>query len=175
LTRYFRVKAKGGPLFSDSSWSKTVSVAPRKAPLSRLVNPALTLTPKNPALSTPWGTSFDNLLGNVGDKPSPARFTRLAAPHLSRAEPRSLLEVGNRSFSWTSVADAVAYVLERSADHLFSEPVRLYKGPDTRFLEQLPGADKWLDGYYRVRAEGGPTTLDSPWSDVVEVRPLKLT
>jgi len=63
------------------------------------------------------------------------------------------------------------YRLQRAADAAFSDPTTLYDGPQTRFVEPTLGT-LLKHSYYRVRAVGSLWSLDSPWSNVVELRPL---
>jgi hypothetical protein len=91
--------------------------------------------------------------------------------------------------SWNAVDGATGYVLQKSYDAGFASPRALYDGPGTMFFPKalpLPNALKvrktldvekpeleipWLTQYFRVKAKGGFSFLDSEWSNVVKFDP----
>ncbi|HEY7190605.1 MAG TPA: toll/interleukin-1 receptor domain-containing protein [Vicinamibacterales bacterium] len=82
-------------------------------------------------------------------------------------------------WEWTEVPLASGYVLQKSVDQSFTEPLPIYDGDATRFP---PPFDISRDavvglfgnlfatgpGYFRVKAKGGFAFSDSPWSEVVK-------
>jgi hypothetical protein len=99
------------------------------------------------------------------------------APTFTSALDAPVLEWTGFGCKWTSVPGALNYVLEMSADRLFSKPVGIFKGAKTEMngiaiaaanlrLQNQPAR---LPRYYRVKA----TSLladESEWSNVVEER-----
>lgn len=75
----------------------------------------------------------------------------LRAPKLSSEHER---------LSWSPVAEAVAYVLEESADLEFKTSMEVYRGSETQYKPLMLG-------FYRVKATGGVFRTDSAWSDTV--------
>jgi hypothetical protein len=139
--RYYRVKVRNGLTGLESPWSNTVKVEPPKA-------------------------------------------RGLAAPKLEM-QPDFLL--GTTTWKWTSVTGATGYLLQKGHDVAFSIPVEIYSGENTQYTAKTRGDFNRFDPigrfgtfssalgsslfgsieFYRVKATGGSTALDSPWSNVV--------
>ena len=110
----------------------------------------------------------------------PSKFAKLL-PSLTSAPPAlSSGPFGN--LTWTSVDGAAEYVLEWSFLSSFDSSIRLYKGANTTFVHvasnqlgtrSLQGVSlaTRLTKYYRVKATGGALLFDTPWSNVLEVKP----
>jgi|GEM_PF-3536041 len=88
----------------------------------------------------------------------------LAAP----AQPEAPVYItidGSFTVSWSAVAGAVGYTLERFDAHSFINPETVYHGQDTTFNENSRGSGWW---YYRVRAEDSCGN-SGPWSATAAV------
>jgi hypothetical protein len=76
------------------------------------------------------------------------------------------------SLTWTAIEGAAGYLLQSGTDEAFSAPKELYDGPKTEFdYGYVPFVlgTLWSSSYHRVKAKAGAGTLDSPWSNVVEL------
>jgi hypothetical protein len=72
--------------------------------------------------------------------------------------------------SWTKVADAESYVLQKSANRSFKSSSTAYQGTDTSYkiTGYLAGRTDSPTTFYRVKAIGkSPLSRDSEWSNVV--------
>ena len=79
---------------------------------------------------------------------------------------------------WTKIPGASGYVLEKSIDKSFKNAQEVYKGDKNSFTVFPSLSSFGLLGfgkYYRVIAKGGLLNTDSPWSNVVEIKPPKRT
>jgi hypothetical protein len=99
---------------------------------------------------------------------------RLAAPRLAVAQD----PLTGTTWSWSAVAGAAGYLLERSFAPGFVAPVEVYRGPVTwhvgaplapPFARRSPRSLRsgLFGAFHRVKALGGGGALDSPWSNVV--------
>ena len=86
---------------------------------------------------------------------------RLSAPVLK------LMMPSVPSPSWSTVADASKYVLERDDIGLFFAAEKIYEGSATIHFDWAAISAKLSKAYYRVKAVGDLTRADSKWSDVV--------
>ena len=133
------------------------------------------IAPTRWASSRDWSAGFD-----AQSQPAEA----LPAPSLEMT-PDYLL--GTTTWTWTTVTGATGYVLQQAHDAGFSDPVEIYSGtatahtattrmdftgvhPFRRYRALAPRLGPFLLGaivFYRVKATGGATAADSPWSNVV--------
>lgn len=108
-----------------------------------------------------WGTSLSEI--SSGKVP-------LTAPVLKK-------KPGLPGLQWNEIPGATGYVLEKSRLLSFLSPDEVYNGEKTLyyllpFLET--SAFNPISGmidYYRVKAKGGSKGIDSPWSNIVEIKP----
>jgi len=89
-------------------------------------------------------------------------YTPLDAPTLSAASGQRL--------TWTSIPDAVAYVLEeKSVFKILGDFEEVYRGPATEYRPNLI-----TSATYRVKATGGVFRMDSAWSNSESLSPPRL-
>jgi hypothetical protein len=114
---------------------------------------------------------FHELLTNIEEKlgqSAKATLRLLSAPILSGSK-----QGDKKRLSWTPVAGATAYLLERSYTDLFYPTTILYEGKELSFTEPAPRGS--LTCYYRVRATTpglggfGYSLLSSGWSNIVRL------
>jgi hypothetical protein len=111
-------------------------------------------------LDSPWSNVI---------KVEPPR--QLAAPKLAGPVGRPTIGDGHK-LTWTAIEGAAGYLLQSGTDEAFSAPKELYDGPKTEFdYGYVPFVlgTLWSSSYHRVKAKAGAGTLDSPWSNVVEL------
>lgn len=112
-----------------------------------------------------WGTSLSEL--SSGKVP-------LTAPVLKK-------KPGLPGLQWNEIPGATGYVLEKSPDRSFPTADEVYHGEKTSyylrpilgtlaFNRSLRPTSDIID-YYRVKAKGGSKGIDSPWSNIVEIKP----
>jgi hypothetical protein len=109
----------------------------------------------NQAGNGPWSGTVQTVV-----KPSAA-----PAPEFTKRLVANKYREGQYLLSWTTVAEATAYMLEGSRDAYFSSPEKVYEGDDTQFSVTGRGDGLW---YYRVRAV--TPSGKSPWSESVLVQ-----
>ena len=95
----------------------------------------------------------------------------------------------NISLSWSKIENASGYVLEECFSKDFKNAVIVYDGDRTTF-SNLPMESTLsksaltasaslfsfgLNKYFRVKAKGGLSYTDSPWSNTVEIKPVRKT
>ena len=143
---YYRVKAKGSYINEDSPWSNVVEIKPK--PYKRPIRP------------------------NKLSLPAP-KLVELSLRGIEVRLRRSAL--GQSSLAWTKIEGASGYVLERSAVKSFKDAVEVYSGDKISFQLPpfLPFHLLFSAMYYRVKAKGSYINEDSPWSNVVEIKPTK--
>ena len=93
----------------------------------------------------------------------------------------------NISLSWSKIENASGYVLEECFSKDFKNAVIVYDGDRTTF-SNLPMESTLsksaltasaslfsfgLNKYFRVKAKGGLSYTDSPWSNTVEIKPVR--
>ena len=107
-----------------------------------------------------WGT-----LSEISSGKAP-----LTAPVLKK-------KPGLPGLQWNEIPGAAGYILEKSRLLSFPSPDEVYNGEKTLYY-LLPflqtGAFNPIPGiidYYRVKAKGGSKGIDSPWSNIVEIKP----
>jgi hypothetical protein len=150
LSEHYRVKAKGGFAFLDSPWSDTVAIEP----------------------TVDWKAKYEIFNSSAAGR-RPGKVT----PTFTSALDAPVLEWTGTGCRWTPVPGAHNYVLEMSADRMFSKPVRIFKGAKTELSGiaiaaanlQLLNLPARLPRYYRVKATS-PLADESEWSNVVEER-----
>jgi hypothetical protein len=144
--QYYRVKAKGGIIKTESEWSNTVET--EKLDMSAFE-----------ALKTPERKKLADLFSDINLYKSTGK---LPAPKLELQKTKSPLFF---MLTWTKVPWASVYVLERTEIPNLFPWVVVYSGEENEYSE-IRGSG----GYYRVKAKAALSERDSEWSNIVIMR-----
>ena len=122
-------------------------------------------------LDSPWSNTVKFI--NLNSLTSFAKKSKkLATPELQLTS-----GFGMTTLSWTKIAGATGYQLERSKIGGFLLPETIYAGDQTTFVDfsitsfalGRPSPFGQLQ-YFRVRAKGGKAFADSDWSNIVQCK-----